>query len=511
MTPGFLQGGLPCFLAVASGVLLVFSFPRFGAGWVAWAALIPLLFALRDQNLKKSFRLGFVTGLIGHVGLLYWISHVVVEYGYLPLYVGVGAMLLVVAYLSLYTGLFALGVQYLRGGGIPLVLSAPVLWTVLEYIKSHVLTGFPWENLGCSQHLWGNLIQFSDITGVYGISFLIVLVNVLLYDLIGRGPRRILKAAALVLVMGLVLAYGVYRSADVAKSLATFPAAPVALIQGNVDQSVKWNPAFQSKTMDDYAALTLEAAPPGGGFVVWPETAVPFFFQDMDLHHRLIVSLARQTGSWLLLGSPSYKKAEDGRTILYNSAYLVSPEGRMSARYDKVHLVPYGEYVPLRRFFPFIGKLVQGVGDFGTGDGYQPLPMNEGRVGVLICYEGIFPGAARAYKNSGADLLVNITNDAWFGRTSAPYQHLSMTVFRAVENRLYLIRAANTGISAVIDPLGRVVSQTGLFEKTFLPGEVRFVRIGTWYGIWGDLFVYLCLVLLAGSLVLTVVKRRKGT
>jgi apolipoprotein N-acyltransferase len=213
-------------------------------------------------------------------------------------------------------------VQYLKGGGIPPVLSAPVLWTVLEYTKSHLLTGFPWENLGCSQYLWGNLIQFADIAGVYGISFLIVLVNVLLYDLIGRGHRRVVKVVALVVVMGLVLAYGVYRSADVARNLAIFPTVPVRSIQGNVDQSVKWNPAFQRKTMEDYVALTLEGAPVSGGVVVWPETAVPFFFQDIDAYHRIIVSLAQQTGSWLLLGSPSYKKTEEGRTVQIGRAHV---------------------------------------------------------------------------------------------------------------------------------------------------------------------------------------------
>jgi apolipoprotein N-acyltransferase len=179
-----------------------------------------------------------------------------------------------------------------------------------------------------------------------------------------------------------------------------------------------------------------------------------------------------------------------------NSAYLLRPDGVVAGRYDKVHLVPYGEYVPLRQLFPFIGKLVAGIGDFRPGKGFDPLVSDGRRLGVLICYEGIFPEAARDYKRNRADLLVNITNDAWFGRTSAPYQHLSMTVFRAVENRLYLVRAANTGVSAVIDPTGVILSRTGLFERTVLKGEVKFIDEKTFYAAYGDLFVYLCGLLL---------------
>jgi apolipoprotein N-acyltransferase len=196
-----------------------------------------------------------------------------------------------------------------------------------------------------------------------------------------------------------------------------------------------------------------------------------------------------------LFGSPSYEE-EGGRASFANSAFLLKPDGVLAGRYDKMHLVPYGEYVPLRRFFPFIGKIVQGVGEFRPGKGFYPISYHGRRFGVLICYEGIFPEAARDYKNRQAHLLVNITNDAWFGKTSAPYQHLSMTVFRAIETRLYLVRSANTGISAVIDPTGRIVSRTGLFERTVLKGEVKFIDAKTFYEAYGDVFVYGCALFL---------------
>jgi len=476
---------------------------------VAWFALTPLLFALQGQHPRRSFALGFAAGFLCHIGLMYWITFVVVQYGYLPLSMGIAAMLFVAAYLSLYTGLFALGVTYLRNGSIPVMLAAPVLWTILEYVKSHILTGFPWENLGYSQYHVLPLIQISDLTGVYGITFLVVFGNALWYDMVTSGFKKkriyLKTASGLVLILA-VLLYGFYRMDEVDKKIESLPAQGISLIQGNVDQNVKWNPQFQKQTMADYTSLTMEAASTGRRLVVWPETAVPFFFQDQDDYHRAILELARKTGAWLLFGSPSYRTDRGGMT-LFNSAYLLSPDAGRLSRYDKVHLVPYGEYVPLRHIFPFISKLVQGVGDFGTGTGYHPLEMGQHKIGVLICYEGIFPEAGRAYKQNGADLLVNLTNDAWFGRTSAPYQHLSMTAFRAVESRLYLVRAANTGISAIIDPAGRILTRTALFEKAALQGTVRFMSGKTFYEVWGDAFVFACGVVLV--LIVTIAWRRR--
>ncbi|MDD5167478.1 MAG: apolipoprotein N-acyltransferase [Syntrophales bacterium] len=504
-------GASSYFYAIVSGTLLFFSFPKFGSGLVAWIALLPLFYALKNKSLKQSFVLACIAGLVCHVGIMYWITFVVVNYGYLPLYMGIGAMLIVASYLSLYTGFFAVGVSYLTGRNLPLIVAAPVLWVCFEYVRSHILTGFPWENLGYSQYSFLPVIQISDITGVYGVSFLIVFINALVYDMAMMSFQKrplIYKALSGLLVVGLVISYGLYRIDDVSRHAASLPAQDVSLIQGNVDQNIKWNPQFQHQTMSSYESLTLQAAPTGNRLIVWPETAVPLFFQDVDEFHRLIVGIANKTNSWLLFGSPSYTETSHHIT-LFNSAYLLSPDGRRISKYDKMHLVPYGEYVPLRQVFPFISKLVQGVGDFGTGKGYLPLVMDGHKIGILICYEGIFSEAGRSYKANGADLLVNITNDAWFGRTSAPYQHLSMTVFRAVENRLYLVRAANTGITAFIDPVGCIESQTGLFQTATLQGAVRFMEMKTFYGSWGDLFVYICGFILI-VIVIIAFKRRKA-
>ena len=485
--------------SLLSGLLLFLSFPKFGNGILAWVALIPLFHALHDAKPGEAFKMGFWAGLIAHVGILYWISYVVVQYGYLPIYIGISSMLLLAAYLSLYTALFAMGIVFLRSRGHALYLAAPLLWTSLEYVRSHFLTGFPWENLAYSQYLFGNIIQIADITGIYGISFAIVLINAVLYNTVTARFRRrtfpVIEIAAACAVMLLLYGYGHFRTAGIQQSLNSASSMEVALVQGNIDQSIKWDEQYQSQTLDIYRSLSLHSIPAQGGLVVWPETAAPFYFEHPGPLRETVVQLARISGRAMLFGSPRSEE-KTGKLSLMNSAYLLSPDGAIAGRYDKVHLVPYGEYVPLRQLFPFIGKLVAGVGDFRPGGGYEPLVSDGRRFGVLICYEGIFPEAARNYKRNRADLLVNITNDAWFGKTSAPYQHLSMTVFRAVENRLYLVRAANTGVSAVIDPTGLILSRTDLFERTVLRDKVKFIDESTFYAAYGDLFVYLCGLLL---------------
>lgn len=498
-------------IAVVSGLLLFLSFPKYGSGILAWIALIPLFFALKDAQPKEGFKLGFLTGLIAHVGIFYWIAYVVIQYGYLPIYVGISAMLLLAAYLSLYTACFAMGIVFLRGKGIPLFLSAPLLWTILEYLRSHLLTGFPWENLAYSQYLYRNIIQISDIMGTYGISFTIVLINAVLYDLLSvRYQKRFLFAEAVTacIMITLIFTYGHFRTEAIAELMKKAPRIEVSLVQGNIDQNLKWNSLYQLQTIDIYRFLSLKSVHSRGGLIIWPETAAPFYFQQRDQMQEAVVDIAKTSGSALLFGSPSYER-EKAHISYMNSAFLLKPDGTLIGRYDKVHLVPYGEYVPLRRYFPFIGKLVTGVGDFKPGKGFYPLAINGHRLGVLICYEGIFPEAARDYKREGAKLLVNITNDAWFGRTSAPIQHLSMTVFRAIENRLYLVRAANTGISAIIDPTGEIISRTGLFERTVLKGDVKIIDERTCYTAYGDLFVYVCAFALLIIYILSTQRRKK--
>ena len=356
-------------LAGLSGLLLFLSFPKYGNGIVAWAALIPLFFALKDATPRVGFRIGFLAGFIAHIGIFYWIVYVVVNYGYLPIYAGIAAMLLLAAYLSIYTACFAMGVVFLREKGIPLFLSAPLLWTVLEFLRSHLLTGFPWENLAYSQYLYARIIQISDITGIYGITFAIVLINAVLFDLLTvRSQRRRLLVEAVFagVVITAILVYGHIRIAKIDELLKKAPSLPVALIQGNIDQSIKWDSLYQSQTIDIYSSLSRESIPSGNGLIVWPETAAPFYFQRPGLLREAVLDVARTSGSAILFGSPSYEE-EKGTIHYMNSAFLLGSDGTLSGRYDKVHLVPYGEYVPLRTVFPLHRQTCGWGGRFQTG------------------------------------------------------------------------------------------------------------------------------------------------
>ncbi|MBE0558396.1 MAG: apolipoprotein N-acyltransferase [Proteobacteria bacterium] len=341
-------------LVVLSGLLIFLSFPEYGSGIFAWAALIPLFFALQGVLPREGFKIGFLAGFTAHVGILYWIAYVVVQHGYLPFYVGIAAMLLLSAYLSLYTAFFAFAIVFLRGKGIPLFLSAPSVWTLLDFARSHLLTGFPWEHLAHSQYLYGKVIQVGDITGTYGITFAIVLINVVLYDLFSRESRRshlIAESVAACFVIAVIITYGHVRSETIGELLEKNRSLEVTLVQGNIDQNLKWNSRYQLQTIAIYRSLSLQSALSPGGLIVWPETAVPLYFQQPSMMQAAVVDIAANSRSALLFGSPSYEG--EVKNISYmNSAFLLGPDGTVSGRYDKVHLVPYGEYVPLTGFSP---------------------------------------------------------------------------------------------------------------------------------------------------------------
>jgi apolipoprotein N-acyltransferase len=498
--------------SILGGLLFFLSFPHHGMGFVAWIALVPLFMALRRKDPFDSFLLGFLFGLVAHAGILYWISYVVVVYGSLPMVAGLAATFLLSAYLALYVGMFSLVLSFFRQRGMPLLWIAPPLWIVMEWIKEWLLTGFPWGNFAYSQYQNIGMIQIADLTGLYGILFILVMVNALLFEvLVAKGDLRHVagECVGCCMIVVCVYGYGIWRIDQVRQSMHSASSFGVTLVQGNIDQNVKWHPDNQSATVDVYRKLSLEHAPKGEGLTVWPETAAPFYFQDTSDLQKRVTETVREMRSWLLLGSPSYRR--DGNEVSYrNTAFLISPDGQQAGRYDKVHLVPYGEYVPLRRFFPFLSKMVVGIGDFRSGEGFHPLRLlGNHRAGILICYEAIFPEYSRLYKRRGAELLVNMTNDAWFGETSAPHQHLSMTILRAVENRVYFVRAANTGISAIIDPTGRIVARTRTFERTALSGTVRWMNLGSFYAQYGDIFLYLCLTWVMALSIISAARKEK--
>lgn len=488
-----------------TGLCLFLSFPKANLFFFAFIALVPLFFALKGISFWEGFKAGIIAGFVYNAGVLYWIAYVVVKYGYLPLYAGIAAMIAVAAILSVYVGIFASLQARFMSRGFPAILTAPFLWVGMEYARAHLFSGFPWEILAYSQHRNLPLLQIADVAGMYGVSFFIVLVNAVVYDALNRGSRSKVAVFSEVLIAVFLavslFSYGYYRMDRVSRSVEKGRNLEVMIVQGNIDQSIKWDPAYQRETMDIYGNLSTADSSFKYGLIVWPETATPFYFQDVNDYHREVVNIARRSESYLLLGSPSYR-LEAGREHILNSAFLLSPEGRVAGRYDKVHLVPFGEYVPLRPLFPFMARIA-GVGDFLPGKGFDTLEVNGEKIGTLICYEAIFPEIAAEYRRQGARLFVNITNDAWFGETAAPYQHLSMAALRAVENRTYIVRAANTGISAVISPTGEVVAKTGLFEKKTLRGSVHLMEGQTFYSRFGDIFAYGCFAVAAAFLAIT--------
>jgi apolipoprotein N-acyltransferase len=498
-------------LACFSGLLLCIIFPTFDLEMLAWVCLVPLLFAIQGESLLTSFYLGFTTGFVSFLGIIYWVIIAVHTYGRIHIVLSSLILVLLVAYLSLYTAVFAFLVNYIRRQTQwNMLVVAPFLWVALEYVRSFFLTGFPWATLGYSQYMNLPLIQGADITGVYGISFLILLVNAAVFDFIsaiGRGERSSpLREGIIVLAILLVFfGYGVVQIKRVENISSRQRKIKIGLVQGNIDQSIKWDEAYQGKTLRIYEKLSASLSGEKPSLIVWPETATPFFFQSEEKYRPRVIEVAEKTEAYLLFGSPSYRWSE-GRAEYFNSAYLISPRKEVVGRYDKIHLVPFGEYAPLSEILSFLGSL-SAVGNLSPGELIENLRFPPGEFGVLICFEIIFPNLCRKFVKKGADFLVTITNDAWFGRTSAPYQHLSMATFRAIENRVSIARAANTGISAFIDSKGEIKKRSGLFVEKALLGYIS-PRIGeTFYTRYGDVFALASSTVAFISLLLSYFRR----
>jgi apolipoprotein N-acyltransferase len=490
--------------AAASGLLLTLAFPKIGQPGFALVALVPLLLALRDASFPDGFRLGFITGLVHFVSLVYWAAYTMKIYGQLPLYLCVPLLVLLSAYLAIYPALFA-GLVTLVRKPVLLPVFIPAFWTASEYLRAVLLTGFPWELLGYSQYRNLHFIQIADITGIYGVSFWLVLINTALFLAYSslrrqhwqRTPVSKKTAAGAIIsalaVSGILWAYGQGRITIIDREAGQAIRKKIAVVQGNIEQNKKWDRKFQKATLLKYNDLSSQAGRDKPDLIVWPETATPFFIGHNRPMTDLLVKGIRQTRTGYLIGTPTVIRHETG-TAYHNSAILFDEQARIVDSYDKVHLVPYGEYVPFKEWLPFLGKMVAQVGNFIPGEKGKAIHWKEMNPGIQICYEIIFPALSRAMVQNGANLLINITNDAWFGETGAPHQHFSMAVFRAIENRRSLARAANTGISGFIDPVGRIIKTSELNTAVALTQALPIMAITTFYTVTGDLFALLCLI-----------------
>ena len=506
-----------CAFALLSSALLWLASPAsFSLPLLAWLALVPLFLRLRHHSPRQAALIGLVCGFAWHLPLLTWIIIVLSTYGEVALAVSLLALFLLALYMGSYAAVFAF-LCAKSGGRVPLLVSAPVLWVALDFLRAHLFTGFPWLDLAYTQYSLPLPIQVADLAGHHGVTFLIILVNALLATLLAgkkqadtapspslRRPPRPCPPSLLAgacLLTALAAAYSGWRLHGVTASLDSAEKIRVAVAQGNFPQNQKWLPEFQQETVDTYLRLSEEAiAGQKAQLVIWPETALPFYPYEHPLFPRLHGELTRPRQLALLTGTPHRERTHpDGPVRYFNSAFLIEPDGMVSGRYDKQHLVPFGEYIPFRRLLHFASPLVETMGDFTPGRSSQPLSCQNGRIGVLICFESIFPEISRQQVRNGANLLVNITNDAWFGRSRAPWQHLSMAPLRAVENRRSLVRAANTGISAFIDPSGRVREASPLFAHYAGSASVALLNEQTVYSRWGHVFPTACFLLaLAG-------------
>lgn len=500
--------------AALSGLMLTASFPPLDLSWLAWFSLIPLLIRLRRISPGAAFKLGLITGFFHSITLLYWIVVVLSHYGNIDILISIGPFALLCLYMSIYPAIFSAIILPFQNRAIA-ALAVPAVWVSLEYLRSILFTGFPWCLIGYSQYSNLALIQIADIFGVYGISFIIVHINVIIQLLILSSSRTIkslrLDISTACILLGATIFYGQYQLSCDPEKKTTPVHLRTAIVQPNIDQSVKWDPTYRRETMSVLKRLTLSLVYDSPELIIWPETAVPFFFQNSREYAPAVRALSEKTGASLLFGSPAYTKTDLGVSYL-NRAYLINPEGKSPQYYDKNHLVPFGEYVPLKRFLFFISRLVPSAGDFIHGETIKPLNDKGRYLGVLICFEAIFPEIARTLAKKGANMIVNITNDAWFGETSAPYQHLAMTVFRAVETRIPVVRAANTGISAFIDSRGRILKKGGLFTEETLTHSVKInKRHMSLYTRFGDIFALSTVVLTLTILMSLLIKRKLDT
>lgn len=482
----------PFLSAAFTGILLTLSFPSVGHPLFAWIALVPLLIALCNVNSKIAFRLGLLAGVIHFAGTIYWIPSVMANFGGLPVFMAWCVHLLFVLFLGSFIAVFAVSINSLvKSFGQIGLMFAPAAWVAMELARIHLFTGFPWLLIGYSQVPFLAIAQVASIVGVLGISILVVAVNgAISYRLIERGNAHGLPVIVTGAAFVVVFAFGALRL-DRAVLLNEGTSLTVAAVQGNVSQDDKWDATKREAILTTYLRQTREAAAAGAELIVWPEAATQFPLAD-DQRSQRIRSTARTTSTHLLIGTTEIEL--DKQTRYYNAAHMVGPLGDTIGVYRKQHLVPFGEYVPLQDALFFVSPLVEAVGSFSAGRSAQALPFNNDLISTAICYEIIYPGLVRELVLAGAELLTTMTNDAWFGMTAAPHQHFQMARMRAIEQGRYLVRSANTGISGIVDPYGRVIDQSALFEEAVLVNEARLLKGLTFYGRIGDVPAYLGLL-----------------
>jgi apolipoprotein N-acyltransferase len=501
---------------LAAYVVVTFlAFPQLVGGAVldlglglAWLSPALLLLGVAGLEPRQAAKRGFLAGWLAHSAVLHWIWIVTVVYGHVNPLLGVIGPLGIGAWIGLFSAGFAalaaLLARAVASGGRPPWLASPfvlaALWTALDHLRCFLFGGFPWATIGYAQHGNDPLMAWAPIGGVYALSFVTVVGAAALARVVAM--RRVDAWAG----WGLVVVAAAHAGGLGLRALeAPDPGdtVRVAVLQGNIEQGAKWTPESYDRTLRRYAELTRQAAARDAEVIVWPETAVPGWLGADGANGELLETLARETGAQLVVGAVGFEQGgASGQPSYFDSAFLIDPSGRFTDRYDKVHLVPFGEYLPFQQLLGrFFKAIARGIASASVTPGVAPRAVEilaggvSLPVGVPICYELLFPDLVRGFVVDGGEMLFAITNDAWYGRTGAPFQFLAITAMRSAENRVWTARAANTGVSAIIDARGRVRQRTAIFERDLLVADVprRPDPVGgSFYTRHGDLFAGAC-------------------
>ncbi|MGB6484222.1 MAG: apolipoprotein N-acyltransferase [Candidatus Acidiferrales bacterium] len=495
-------------LAVASGLALSFSFPNYDLPLLAWIAIALLMLAALGARARDAALYGFINGVLFYPLSLPWIATVMKQYGSnISWFAAAGILGLMALAGSLFPLVFAVLVSRVGKRNIPMACAmAPFLWVVLEFARANLpIIGFPWNLLGYAAS--GNLafVQLTSITGVLGLSLLVAAFNALLAWSItspSENSRRITIGVAIILIV--IATIG-------PRFVPHAPADHVAhLVQTNFAQyeiyPVDWM-EIHAPDMQQLESISTDAAKKIPGVIIWPEVPAPFSLQDPKFS-AIAKRIASDSGQDFLVGVDDWKLGPNRQWLASNSAVLLDPAGQREFTYDKIHLVPFGEYVPLRKWITFARSLTEGIGDFTPGREYSVGQLPGGRFSVFICYEAIFSAEIRRFAANGANLLINISNDGWFGRSSAPAQHLMMARVRAVENRRWLLRCTNTGFTVDVDPYGRIVARLQPFTRAELDAPYGFRSDLTPYTRFGDWLAWLCLFATVALFALGLTRRQ---
>jgi apolipoprotein N-acyltransferase len=495
--------------AALSGILTALAFPKFQLIFFAWISLIPLLNIILRKKPRQSFLLGLLSGLVFYAVLLYWIPAVPQHYGNLSPIISFLIFLVLILFLSLFWGFFALVSSYIKDRfPFGIFYLFPFLWISFEYLITHLLTGFPWGVIGYSQQPNVYFLQTATITGVYGISFILIsFQSLFLCSLSLKRRSPFFSILALVLLLHVA---GFLSIKDTEKNEEPFKAS---VIQGNISSDIYWNNITEDEKralFDRHINLSYQSYKAGASLIIWPEFTVPLCFScPYGLYQEFRKELnefVMDTGCTLVFGTNEIQPSTKF-TLYYNASLTLKPDLTYS-QYNKMHLVPFGEYTPYKKIFSFIESMTHAIGEISPGKEHLLHDFQGNPFGTPICYEIIFPDLVRKFTKKGALFLVTITNDGWYGTSAAPFQHFAMSVFRAVENRRYLLRAATTGISGFIDPYGRVISKTQMETQTFLTSDIYIKKTQTFYSLHGDVLPYISLTLSALFLILAILKRR---